>query len=80
MAAINRFIVIVLDSVGIGELPDAAELQRFERVISRHTMINEGLKTFFEGFSEFGIEMISNRIWKTMKNMVKVLKVKQRHW
>jgi citrate synthase len=33
-----------------GELPDAAQLQGFERVITRHTMLNEKLKRFFNGF------------------------------
>ncbi|MEJ2575409.1 MAG: citrate synthase [Gammaproteobacteria bacterium] len=33
-----------------GELPTDIELRRFERVITRHTMINESLLRFFEGF------------------------------
>ncbi|MGD8617092.1 MAG: citrate synthase, partial [Gammaproteobacteria bacterium] len=33
-----------------GELPSAAELDRFESIITRHTMINETLKNFFDGF------------------------------
>ena len=33
-----------------GELPTAAELQEFQSVIGHHTMINEALKTFFDGF------------------------------
>ncbi len=33
-----------------GELPSADELSEFESIISRHTMINETLKNFFNGF------------------------------
>jgi citrate synthase len=33
-----------------GELPSDIELRQFERVITRHTMINESLLRFFEGF------------------------------
>jgi citrate synthase len=33
-----------------GELPDADELEDFEQSIRRHTMINESLKRFFDGF------------------------------
>src|SRR5665213_1017743 len=33
-----------------GELPDAAQLHEFSHSISRHTMINESLLRFFNGF------------------------------
>ncbi len=33
-----------------GDLPDQAQLDNFKGLISRHTMINETLKTFFDGF------------------------------
>jgi len=33
-----------------GELPTADQLRRFEHLICRHTMINEALKKFFDGF------------------------------
>ncbi len=33
-----------------GELPSADELSEFESIITRHTMINETLKNFFNGF------------------------------
>ena len=33
-----------------GELPDAQQLESFDQSIRRHTMINESLKRFFEGF------------------------------
>jgi citrate synthase len=33
-----------------GELPGAAELDTFTRTISRHTMVNEQLSSFFKGF------------------------------
>ncbi|NKF21286.1 citrate synthase [Solimonas marina] len=33
-----------------GELPNAAQLQSFDQSIRRHTMINESLKMFFNGF------------------------------
>ncbi|NKN32823.1 citrate synthase [Marichromatium bheemlicum] len=33
-----------------GELPKEQELDDFERVITRHTMLNENLKDFFQGF------------------------------
>ena len=33
-----------------GELPKAGQLSEFESIISRHTMINETLKNFFNGF------------------------------
>jgi len=33
-----------------GELPDTAQLAKFESIITRHTMINETLKNFFGGF------------------------------
>ncbi len=33
-----------------GELPTAAELADFSRIITHHTMINENLKEFFRGF------------------------------
>lgn len=33
-----------------GELPNEAELVNFEQLINRHTMLNENLKNFFNGF------------------------------
>jgi citrate synthase len=33
-----------------GELPDKKQLKGFEYIISRHTMMNETLKSFFDGF------------------------------
>ena len=33
-----------------GELPNKTELEAFDQSIRRHTMINEGLKSFFNGF------------------------------
>jgi citrate synthase len=33
-----------------GELPDEDELVKFERIIMRHTMLNENLKDFLDGF------------------------------
>ncbi len=33
-----------------GELPDAKQLENFNQVIVRHTMLNESLKRLFEGF------------------------------
>lgn len=33
-----------------GELPNAAELEEFETAIRRHTMLNESLKAFYNGF------------------------------
>jgi len=33
-----------------GELPNKAQLQQFDQNIRKHTMINEGLKSFFNGF------------------------------
>lgn len=33
-----------------GELPDQESLMRFERVIKRHTMIKESLRSFYRGF------------------------------
>ena len=33
-----------------GELPTAAELERFDLKIRRHTMLNEGMLNFFKGF------------------------------
>ena len=33
-----------------GELPNAQQLQDFDQSIRKHTMINEGLKSFFNGF------------------------------
>ena len=33
-----------------GELPSAAELEHFETSITRHTMLNEGMLRFFNGF------------------------------
>ena len=33
-----------------GELPDAAEKEKFERGIMRHTMLHEQLRRFYEGF------------------------------
>jgi citrate synthase len=33
-----------------GELPDAAQLSEFERIITYHTMLNESLKNFYNGF------------------------------
>jgi citrate synthase len=33
-----------------GELPKGDELERFERTISRHTMLHEQLSTFYRGF------------------------------
>ena len=33
-----------------GELPDKRELDEFERSITRHTMVNESLRIFFNGF------------------------------
>jgi citrate synthase len=33
-----------------GELPSQQELQQFDRILTRHTMINESLLRFFEGF------------------------------
>jgi citrate synthase len=33
-----------------GELPDKRQLKGFEYIISRHTMMNETLKSFFDGF------------------------------
>ena len=33
-----------------GELPTAAELESFNTTISRHTMLNEGMLRFFNGF------------------------------
>jgi len=33
-----------------GELPTAAELEKFVRTIRRHTMLNEGMLNFFKGF------------------------------
>jgi citrate synthase len=33
-----------------GELPSAAELERFETTITRHTMIHEQMHNFFRGF------------------------------
>src|SRR3546814_14518895 len=33
-----------------GELPTAAELEKFTYTISRHTMVHEQLATFFRGF------------------------------
>ncbi|MCH9827796.1 MAG: citrate synthase [Pseudomonadota bacterium] len=33
-----------------GELPSPSALEEFEASISRHTMINEGVKRFFDGF------------------------------
>jgi len=33
-----------------GELPDEQELVEFERIIMTHTMLNENLKDFFDGF------------------------------
>jgi citrate synthase len=34
-----------------GELPSAAQLETFDNSIRRHTMINESLKGFFQGFN-----------------------------
>ncbi len=34
-----------------GELPNQAQLEEFKRVISNHTMINENLLHFFDGFN-----------------------------
>ncbi|MEQ1440531.1 citrate synthase [Fontimonas sp. SYSU GA230001] len=34
-----------------GELPNAKQLQDFDQTIRRHTMINENLKGFFQGFN-----------------------------
>ena len=33
-----------------GELPTAPELEKFRHIITHHTMINESLLRFFEGF------------------------------
>ncbi len=33
-----------------GELPNKAQLEQFDQNIRKHTMINEGLKSFFNGF------------------------------
>ena len=33
-----------------GELPNKAQLEKFDQNIRKHTMINEGLKRFFDGF------------------------------
>jgi len=33
-----------------GELPNAAELEKFNNTISTHTMLNEGMLNFFKGF------------------------------
>ncbi|MDH3417699.1 MAG: citrate synthase [Gammaproteobacteria bacterium] len=33
-----------------GELPTSTELEKFERTIRRHTMLNEGMLNFFKGF------------------------------
>ena len=33
-----------------GELPDGTTLEEFDRTITRHTMVNEQLATFFRGF------------------------------
>jgi len=33
-----------------GELPNAAELEKFDNTISTHTMLNEGMLNFFKGF------------------------------
>lgn len=33
-----------------GELPTHAELEEFKNIVGHHTMINESLKTFFDGF------------------------------
>jgi len=33
-----------------GELPNQAQLEKFDQNIRKHTMINEGLKSFFNGF------------------------------
>ena len=33
-----------------GELPSKAELENFQNIIMRHTMIRETMRTFFEGF------------------------------
>ncbi|MDO9453531.1 MAG: citrate/2-methylcitrate synthase, partial [Stagnimonas sp.] len=33
-----------------GELPNKAQLEAFDQNIRKHTMINEGLKSFFNGF------------------------------
>jgi len=33
-----------------GELPDREQLRRFEDTITHHTMINESLKSFYQGF------------------------------
>ena len=33
-----------------GDLPDAGSLERFRQGITRHTMVNEGLKNFLQGF------------------------------
>ena len=33
-----------------GELPNKAELEQFESSLSRHTMLNEGMLSFFKGF------------------------------
>ena len=34
-----------------GELPNAIELQLFERSIKRHTLVHEDMKRFFEAYS-----------------------------
>ena len=33
-----------------GELPDATEMQGLQNIITRHTMVHEGFKDFFNGF------------------------------
>jgi citrate synthase len=33
-----------------GELPDSGQLQAFEQIITYHTMLNENLKNFYDGF------------------------------
>jgi citrate synthase len=34
-----------------GELPDSDQLREFEEIITHHTMLNENLRSFFDGFN-----------------------------
>jgi citrate synthase len=49
LAAKSSFMEVAYLLIG-GELPTAAQLQAFSTSISRHTMINESLLRFFNGF------------------------------
>jgi len=49
LAAKSNFIEVAY-LILYGELPNAAELEKFDHTIRTHTMLNEGMLNFFKGF------------------------------